>query len=534
MPIEFFTKASRGRSRPSRRLSAMIFVSSFMLGCGDLSVSTSTTQSGSALASLPACSEGQVQSADCQTSSGQIVTSTQGANVTGANGSFTANIPAGYYSGAQMCTMSDTALTASNIKSGTTIFGITGNYAESFNTNMASSALRDPGTAPVANHGDIQSTSSQISLASEVITYAGTDLPSGGADNYRDIPVQEVDDDGYIGTSCKYAPRPAIDCGTTQSTIAARIADCATQNPSTASWDGATQCNRGQGLWKLVTRIGSNKEVWQDQRTGLIWSSAVNATGINWCQATGNTQNAPVTYNQSYNNAAGTPITGNGSIGTISGGSSSVTETITITFTDSTTFTVSGTCGTGGAFTGSLTATPGSSRTYSRTNYCSFTITQGATNFVANDKFELKSTSAASYSCYPGAASLLQPASPISYCAEATGLNPPPGETWTSNGYVAAKGGMGKLSTPAVRWRSPSIEDYKLADVNGIRFVLPDMGIAGASRPTPDTSLGSTAYEWSSSVNSNLRGYSWYFIGATGSVYNVSRSVSLWVRCVGR
>lgn len=533
MPIEFFVKATRGRSRPSLHLSVAICVSSFMLGCGDLSVSTSTTQSSSALASLPACSEGQVQSADCQTSSGQIVTSTQGANVNGTNGSLTANIPAGYYSGAQMCSMSDTSLTASNIKSGATIFGVAGNYAESFNTNMASSALRDPGTAPVANHGDIQSTSSQISLASEVTTYAGTDLPSGGADNYRDIPDDVKDDEGYIGTSCKYAPRPASDCGTSQSTIAARIADCATQNPSTSSWDGATQCNRGQGLWKLVTRSGSNKEVWQDQRTGLIWSSAVS-TGINWCQATGATSLAPVTYYQSYNTAAGTPITGNGSIGTISGGSSSAGETITITFTSATNFTVSGTCGTGGSVDIPLTATPGATSTYSRANYCSFTITQGSTNFVANDKFELKSTTATSYSCAPGAASLLQPASPISYCAEATGLNPPAGETWSPPAYVAAKGGMGKLSTPAVRWRAPSIEDYKLADVNGIRFVMPDMGIAGASRPTPDTSLGTTAYEWSSSVFSGNRYASWYFFGATGLVSNVSRIGSVWVRCVGR
>ena len=39
----------------------------------------------------------------------------------------------------------------------------------------------------------------------------------------------------------------------------------------------------------MVTHDGLNKEVWQDQRTGLVWSSQVS-TSANWCTAAGNAQ----------------------------------------------------------------------------------------------------------------------------------------------------------------------------------------------------------------------------------------------------
>jgi hypothetical protein len=261
-------------------------------------------------------------------------------------------------------------------------------------------------------------------------------------------------------------------------------------------------------------------------------------SAINWCQASGNIQLAPVTYSSSYNTAAGTPIVGNGTIGAISGGSSSAGETITITFTSATTFTVSGAnCGGGSITSGGLTASAGSTATFSRANYCSFTLTQGAVNFANNDIFIVKSVSAASYSCAPGAASALQPASPISYCAEVAGVNAPAGENWGTGVYMAAKGGMGKTATaqsPSVRWRLPSIEDYMQANVNGIRFVMPDMGIAGTSRPIADGSTGGINYEWSSSLYSNSRSIAWIFYASNGNVGYVNRVNGYPVRCSAR
>lgn len=490
----------------------------------------------------PECDDDVGTSVLCKVSQvGKIVTSNIGSSVTSwSNPTFsdtiTGAIPDGYYSG-QTCSLQDTNLIAANIKNGTNIFGVTGSYVGtiSFQTTMASSALRDAGIAVIPNLTG-QTTSNQITLDNEQNTYAGADLPTTSGYNYRDIPDMTKDDEGSSGTTCKYAPRPASDCGTTQNTIASRISDCVMQNPTASSWNGSTQCSGGQGSWKLVTRYGANKEVWQDQRTGQLWSSTVTSA-INWCQASGNIQMASLTYTNAYNNTAGTPVVGNGTIGLLSGGSTSATETITITFTNATTFTVSGAnCG-GGAITGGvLTTTAGSSVTWSRANYCSFTLTQGATNFAVNDKFALQSVQAASHSCAPGAASGLQPASPISYCAEEASVNASATENWGTGVYLAAKGGMGKTATaqsPSIRWRLPSINDYKIADVNGIRFVMPDMGIAGTNRQSIDSSVSGNA-EWSASLLSSGRISAWSFNSSAGYVAGASRNLTYSARCVGR
>ena len=487
---------------------------------------------GSLTPAYAGCSDDALNAGQCSTAAGRYVTGTNGSDVNGADSSLSASIPNGFYSG-KSCTMSDTDLTAGNIKSGVNIFGTLGTFTGSFSTSMASGALRDPGSV-VNPYITVQNTSSQINLNTEITTYAGADMPTTGGYSYRDVPDQSIDDDGYLGTNCDYAPRPSVSCGTTQGTIAARIADCATLNPTSSTWDGSVKCNRGQGTWKLVARDGANKEVWQDQRTGLIWSSVVS-TSVNWCQATGNTQNASVAFKAAYNNAAGTPLTGSGTIGAITGGSSSTNEDIIVTFTSATAFTVSGAnCGGGAITAGGLTTTAGSTVTWGRANYCSFTITQGAVNFAVNDKLVVDSDAASTYSCAPGAAAGLQPASPVSYCAEVAGLNAPAGENWGAGTYMAAKGRLGKNATPGVRWRSPSIEDYNIANANGIRFVLPDMGIAGTNRPYIDGSTGSTNYEWSASVRSNLRFSSWYFSGAYGSVSTGNRAFNGLARCVGR
>jgi hypothetical protein len=436
--------------------------------------------------------------------------------------------------------MSDTNLAVGYIRNGVNIFGTVGTFAGALDESMGSSAYRNPGSVPVANHMDNQSLSDQITLKAENTTYAGDNLPTTGGFNYRDIPDQAKDDDGQLGTSCKYAPRPTTDCGTGDATLDARIADCAAANPTASTWDGAIQCNGGEGTWRLVTRDGENKEVWRDERTKLIWSSVVS-TGVNWCRASGNIQLAPVTYSNSHNNAEGTPITGNGTIGSITGGGSSLSETITITFTGPTTFTVTGTGGAGGcqggSIVGGLTATPGTTATYSKDGFCSFTITQGAVNFANNDKFKIVSTKAQNpwgMSCAPSGPR--QPATPISYCAEGAGFDDTAiGENWGAGTYMAAKGRLGRNSVPEVAWRLPTINDYKLADVNGIRFVLPDMGNSGTARPSIDASPGGGLNEWSASVVSSSRYFSWVFDGNNGgTLASSSRDTPLFARCVGR
>ncbi len=83
-----------------------------------------------------------------------------------------------------------------------------------------------------------------------------------------------------------------VDCGTTGS-IEARIEDCAlvSKNGEDATWPKAGAANSLEfSTWKLVSRIGANKEVWRDERTGYLWSSQV--ANVTWCRATGNQENA--------------------------------------------------------------------------------------------------------------------------------------------------------------------------------------------------------------------------------------------------
>ncbi len=280
------------------------------------------------------------------------------------------------------------------------------------------------------------------------------------------------------------------------------------------------------------------EEVWRDERTKLIWSSQI---GSSWCRASGNTQLAPVTYLRSYNTAVGTPITGNGTIENIVGGSSSISETITITFTSATTFTVSGTGGAGGcqggATANALTTTAGTIATYSNAGRCSFKITQGVVNFANNDNIIISSALAQTgvgTTCKPGAHPR-QPAVPISYCAENAGFDSAAiGENWGAGIYLAAKGRLGSNSVPSVSWRLPTINDYKLADVNGIRFVLPDMGRPGNQRPTIDASQGAISKDWSATLVSDDRSKAYYFDGLDGNVGNYSRTdLAPDGRCVG-
>ncbi|MGZ3770235.1 MAG: hypothetical protein ACXVCP_11310 [Bdellovibrio sp.] len=497
---------------------------------------------GSAVAAYGACNDNALNAGQCSTSLLRYVTGTLGGNVTSwSNGSGTTvvsgTIPQGFYGGNSI-QFTEANLLSSNIKNGVSIFGVTGNYTGG-GIALASNANRDP-AAIAWPFWEGQTTSLQLSVSAEVTTYKAANLPTTGGYNYRDIPDQDKDDDGYTGLNVVYALRPQVNCGTSGS-IDARIADCATQNPTRSTWDGSTASNSGYGMWKLVTRKSANKEVWRDERTKLIWSSLVG-TSVNWCQASGNTQNAPVTFYKAYNTAMGTPLTGNGTILNVSGGSSSIGETITVIFTSATTFNVTGGGGgcndAGGAAitAGGLTGTAGSTVTYGKANFCSFTLKQGATNFAAGDTFQIKSTTAASYSCAPGAAAGLQPASPISYCAENGSLNAPPGDTWGSGPYMDAKGGMGKDVTDSVRWRLPTKNDYTLAENNGIRFVMPDMGAPGTERAINDGSPGPTNWtEWAASVISYYREYSWHFNTDYGNLtYDYRYSTWLDVRCVGR
>lgn len=260
----------------------------------------------------------------------------------------------------------------------------------------------------------------------------GTGTSEGmGARAYRDIgstterlrPLVNKDHDGMNETSgsrsglaavgdpdntVAFADTSAITtCGNTQTTVAARIADC------NFSWDGTTLGNAGQGKWHLVTKVNS-KQVWQDERTGLLWSD--NLGNANWCQGAGNTENLN------------------------------------------------------------------------------------------------------SIDCTAGAGSNLQPATPVSMCAEDTGFN--------SDGYDDAKGGMrlaASGTSPSIKWRLPTREDLMLAYVNGGPYAAPFFRDTNGYWTASVYSLN-RAQAWGISANANGR----VLINAA------TRSASYAVRCVGQ
>lgn len=142
-------------------------------------------------------------------------------------------------------------------------------------------------------------TSTQLTL-SEELALGTAALPVG----YRKVPLignsvvpTPGDDDGYLGGATTYSTRPTLACGTTQATIAARIAHCAQQNPLSASWIGSVNGNSGQSDWKLVT-YNLTHEVWRDERTTLLWSDRLGAT--NWCRASGSSGGGPFAETDQY------------------------------------------------------------------------------------------------------------------------------------------------------------------------------------------------------------------------------------------
>lgn len=166
-------------------------------------------------------------------------------------------------------------LTASNIKSTSTIYGVTGSYTGS-SLSWGSGMNRDK-------------SATKLTTTAETTTYAGTNtLPAG----YRAIPKIDTDTDGAVlngtpqVTVVDRSAWGAMTCGLS-GTLAARISNC------NKTWTGDTSANAGQGVWQLVTRTAVGKEVWKDASTGLIWSSLVS-TGINWCKGIGSNNSANV------------------------------------------------------------------------------------------------------------------------------------------------------------------------------------------------------------------------------------------------
>ncbi|MFP5492359.1 MAG: hypothetical protein ACLGG0_12715 [Bacteriovoracia bacterium] len=114
----------------------------------------------------------------------------------------------------------------------------------------------------------------------------------------------------------------------------------------------------------------------------------------------------------------------------------------------------------------------------------------------------------------------------ISACAEGAGL---------TNIHAQidnrAKAGLSLTSTPSVAWRLPTANDYKLADMNGIRFVLPDTGVHDVFK----NQLAAKNFDWvATGVSYSNANYAYRYSTSMGWTDINSRTASQSVRCVGR
>lgn len=91
-----------------------------------------------------------------------------------------------------------------------------------------------------------------------------------------------------------------------------------------------------------------------------------------------------------------------------------------------------------------------------------------------------------------------------------------------TSGKASGKAGIHSTSTQKMFWRLPTIYDYRIANYNGMRFVLPDM--SGAN----------TNEEWTATVYSLDRAKAWTFQSASGQKMYKNRGLKLAARCIGR
>ena len=146
--------------------------------------------------------------------------------------------------------------------------------------------------------------------------------------------------------------------------------------------------------------------------------------------------------------------------------------------------------------------------------------------------------------CNNGAGSIAcQPSNPISVCAEVDPLThkiigggADPLYDYQDNPETAFKGEL--KASDGVLWKLPSKNDFMLAEVNGIRKVLPfmdDVNDFMASLNTLPNNNGGSYFFWSSSSSSGYRLFAWYFGGSYGDFYGDDRSSGnrYLVRCIG-
>lgn len=109
---------------------------------------------------------------------------------------------------------------------------------------------------------------------------------------YRSIPDIATDDEGSKNNVITLETRPKETCGQGEGlSLTERKTNCATRNNKLKNflWSATASGAAGEADWALVSRNSAGFEIWQDYRTGMVWSDIISS-GANWCNAAGNAE----------------------------------------------------------------------------------------------------------------------------------------------------------------------------------------------------------------------------------------------------
>ncbi|MEY4617670.1 MAG: hypothetical protein RJB66_2630 [Pseudomonadota bacterium] len=149
------------------------------------------------------------------------------------------------------------------------------------------------------------------------------------------------------------------------------------------------------------------------------------------------------------------------------------------------------------------------------TNWCK---ASGSNNIAGNSALENDPNDICDSAAYQNLAG-----NAVSACFEGDGFS-----TTDSTLSNDGKANLLKSSTTLpVAWRLPTIYDFDVGEYNGMRFVLPDMGVALKGIP-------GTFYEWTATVSSSNSREAWVVPSLLGGHGKIDRSMTARVRCIGR
>lgn len=178
------------------------------------------------------------------------------------------------------------------ISMGKSVLGTTGKAVCAW--NPGSGREYEPGQFIYNSSAPRSLDASKISVFEEAVSHT---LPAG----YRSIPDATIDHDGarsgeqaeetvsYVNrvTDSGVAWNSTSCGGPSFHSLEEMILDCKNKLGANTKWDGAALGKASEAVWKLVSRTGIKEEVWINLNSGLLMSSRVTTSPVNWCHASG-------------------------------------------------------------------------------------------------------------------------------------------------------------------------------------------------------------------------------------------------------